>query len=196
MFLFRYGGDGRKIDARYKTSLHQNTILRTSGGRNGSGSGTADMSGVFKIDHCVAVFEACFARLFQKCQRPPKNNSHSILGYLVGANSLEEDREGCRCKIKVSARRRMGASILGLPPVGLTASSSESKKKYATSPAKRPVDDLFAATTRKFNWRKDNLMGVFEGRKRRKENQSQEEEANQLRASYGVKPDDVLQSIP
>lgn len=200
MFFFRYcGGNDRKIgDARLKTFLQQQTTVRTLGGRNRSGSGIADMGGVFKIENCVAVFEACFSKLLQKCQKISQNSSHSILGYLIDAKSLEEARETCRCKVTSSRSRKRPPNGRALPPMETkrAASSTTQVPRRGKKSRQSAVDNVFNPSENGVNRagsKSDSPRSVGKGRNCRGSTievvdlVDTEQEANELRAAYGIK---------
>jgi hypothetical protein len=93
MFLFRYGGvQGHpSVDPHARTKLTQLMVIESEGG------GIADMSGVFQVENCVKVFEACFQRLRQRLNQNV-NPDHSLLMHVINSAILERKRRECCLK--------------------------------------------------------------------------------------------------
>jgi len=115
-FLFRYGrvpdAIRGRLDPRVRTDLGQDTVVTTDG--SGVAKGMADMSSVFQLENSIRVFQACYFVLRRKLQKPSSDPLHSILGYLVDAQSLKSERAECRRKVPSYQRSPVG-TIPGLP---------------------------------------------------------------------------------
>ena len=130
-FLFRYGGvvhGHEKIDSHSRTRLTQYMAIECNGGFEGPvDSSLVDMGGVYQIDNCVSLFEACWFRLydsllpnlqrsgknrhirFRKQEQPTTTSFQSHLMHIIDSNRLYNDREDCinkaqfwtqHCKVK------------------------------------------------------------------------------------------------
>jgi hypothetical protein len=93
MFLFRYGGvQGYPgADPHARTRLTQLMVIESEDG------GSADMGGVYQVENCVKVFEACFMRLRQRLNQNI-NPDHSVLWYVINSTMLEKKRRECCLK--------------------------------------------------------------------------------------------------
>lgn len=88
-FLFRYGSvkhNNRKLNSSIRTNLFKGVVIETTDG------GTIDFSACYQMDNCVALFEACWWKLYNKLQRADFNRNHSMLQYVVDSRRLEVDR--------------------------------------------------------------------------------------------------------
>ena len=85
-FFFRYCGKQAKNSLR--THLSQDMVLNTSDG------GSADLSNVFLLDHCVRLFEMCFERLNRSLRSDRKEGigDRSLLSRLIDAARLGRER--------------------------------------------------------------------------------------------------------
>ena len=93
MFLFRYGGvQGYPgVDPHARTRLTQLMVIESEDG------GSADMGGVYQVENCVKVFEACFLRLRKRLSQNV-NPDHSMLWYVINSTILERKRRECCLK--------------------------------------------------------------------------------------------------
>jgi hypothetical protein len=93
MFLFRYGGvQGYPgVDPHARTRLTQLMVIESEDG------GSADMGGVYQVENCVKVFEACFMRLRQRLNQNV-NPDHSLLMHVINSSILERKRRECCLK--------------------------------------------------------------------------------------------------
>ena len=93
MFLFRYGQvqGYANIDSSARTSLSQLMVIESEDG------GSADMGGVYQVENCVKVFQACWQRLRTRMNQKT-NPSHSLLMHIVDARKLEMKRRECNLK--------------------------------------------------------------------------------------------------
>lgn len=104
-FLFRYGGvvhGHDKIDSLSRTRLTQYMAIECKEGFDGpEASSLVDMGGVYQIDNCVSLFEACWFRLYDSLlpnlQRnsTTSNNRRSYLMQIIDGSQLDKDRADC-----------------------------------------------------------------------------------------------------
>ena len=82
-----------------RTPLTQLMVIKSQDG------GLADMGGVFQVENCVKVFQACW-RLLRNKLKPQVNSNpnHSILRFIVDANDLQNKRKWCSQKASLIAR--------------------------------------------------------------------------------------------
>ena len=87
MFLFRYGAipGFASIRSSARTQLSQLMVVESGDG------GEADMGGVYQVDNCVKVFQACWVQLRAKVKQS-FDPSHSILRFIVDSNDLKTKR--------------------------------------------------------------------------------------------------------
>ena len=99
MFLFRYGNvpGFANIATGARSELSQLQIIKSRDG------GEAELSGVFQIENCVKVFQACWLRLRAKLKQKV-NPSHSMLRFLVDAGALQRKREDSHQKAALVSR--------------------------------------------------------------------------------------------
>ncbi len=121
-FLFRYGSipdtSRSGLDNKLRSPLKEDTIVTTQG--KGPEKGFAEMGSVFQIDNCIRVFQACYFILRRKLQKPSTDPSHSILGYIIDAQWLREERKDCQRLIPASTshadRRVISTASPNFPP--------------------------------------------------------------------------------
>lgn len=99
MFLFRYGhvNGFENIISSARTPLSQLMVIESKDG------GSADMGGVFQVENCVRVFQECW-RLLRSKLKQKVNPKHSILRFIVEADSLQRKRTLCSKKASLIER--------------------------------------------------------------------------------------------
>ena len=125
-FFFRYCGKQAKNSLR--TLLSKDMVLKTSDG------GSADLSNVFLIDHCVRLFEMCFERLNRSLRSERKEGigGRSLLSRLIDAARLGRERSKLLKDASAAVQRlKLIASKSGKK----RASPCSSLPKSPTSPA-------------------------------------------------------------
>jgi hypothetical protein len=88
--------------------------------------GSADMGGVYQVENCVQVFQACWLRLFRKSKQAI-NPDHSLLIYIVDAQRLENKRR--ECTLKASLIQNIHKQTAWRP-----ANSNTNANTYANKP--------------------------------------------------------------
>jgi hypothetical protein len=177
-FLFRFGRipdtTRGKLDARIRTELEQQTVVTTEG--SGVAKGMADMSSVFQLDNSIKVFQACFFVLRRKLQKPNSDPFHSILGYLIDGQWLRGERTECRRKIpSLHSNHQRSYDSRTIP--GLPANwRSNERREQALPPGSAP---------KYFNRKPAEKSAV---------GYNTDEEAEQLKASYGVRSSSVFKT--
>jgi hypothetical protein len=199
-FLFRYGNMNLKLNGsgtNLMTQLTQRTVIETRG--QGFAKGMADMGGVYQLDNCIQVFQACFFKLRDKLQRASTDAAHSILGYIIDSQWLRNERQKCQQKLPpLSSHRNSGPSNLFALHPGLSFNWTEntspqqgeagarkapiagSKRKAETTiKSQRKAESSKQSGQKRSNHqinspnREDDLVGT-------------DEEAEQLKAGYGL----------
>lgn len=99
------------------------------------------MGGVRQVGNCVRVFQACYARLRQKILQVKFNPSHSMLGHIVDARSLNSSRENYRRKIP----KEPSSSPISGRKRDLSRDQSEEKQKNVETNRYKQVRHEFAA---------------------------------------------------
>ena len=124
-FLFRYGSfpetGKRSSDSTLRSPLTENTVVTAQG--TGRVKVAADMGSVFQLENCIKLFQACYFILRRKLQKPSNDPSHSLLGYIIDAPSLKQQRQDCRERIPHSRIQRESPLSMFTPGLPLTLNS-------------------------------------------------------------------------
>jgi len=125
-FFFRFSNirEEEKVGKANKTKKKKNGGVEnpccftqiTSDSILHSGGGEADLSAVFRIDECVALFGICFQRLISQLQvkssntnDPNKNKkSQSFLSLLINTSELQLARKQCLGKVTIFQKAEEG----------------------------------------------------------------------------------------
>lgn len=188
-FLFRYGkamqGHRNESERKFVTHLSQNSVVE-SGGR-GFATGTADMGGVYKLDSCIHVFQACFFKLRDKLLKFSTDPSHSILGYIIDSQWLKTERQNCQRKLPPLSSYRNSSAI----PSGLPFNWTENSTPHqgAAGGNKRKAEAMLKshrASSNKQQSGQKRSNHQISSPNRGDETMDTDEEAEQLKAGYGL----------
>jgi hypothetical protein len=181
-FLFRYGDvpGFSNVSKHARTSLSQLMVIA-------SGDGSADMGNVFQVQNCITVFAACWHRLQSKLKRNV-NPEHSLLRYIVDPDKLENRRMECSRKAAFINR----VVPRGIPnPTLFTRQAPALASKPPPSPETRGLPDPNWSRQQPRSSKRPAMQEKQEAKPTRSnppevfEVMSTDEEAEQLKASYG-----------
>ena len=186
-FLLRYGASSPQVNSsasKMFTPLRNGTVVRTAG--HEFAVGVADMGGVYKLQNCLLVFQACYMKLRDKLKKCSTDPSHSILGYIVDSRWLK------------SVREKYETNQGGSPPSAVALGTHPSnpsvlvpgRRQFAGADNDSPLHAKTRATKRKSEAMVDCRQSASKqtGRKRLREEceADTDDEAEQLKAGYGL----------
>jgi hypothetical protein len=157
------------------------------------------MGGVYQLDNCIRVFQACFLKLRDKLQRVNTDAEHSTLGYIIDSKWLRKERQKCQQKLPpLSSHRNSGPQDAVRPPPGLvpfnwsenTSPSSAQKAREAIAGSKRKSEVTLKSrrapiTLSKQSGQKRSSPPI-NATSRDDDSVDTDGEAEQLKAGYGL----------
>ena len=200
-FLFRYGSipetAKRSSYSTLMSPLNENTIVAVQG--NGSVKVIADMGSVFQLENCIWLFQACYFILRRKLQKPSNDPSHSLLGYIIDARLLRQQRLDCHQRIPGSMVQRRESSLNGATfPTGLpwtVNSGANIRPRFIQSPHQKrtimlsdlPTEEPQSARSmRKVSHVTSAVPAPMDSQVKDVVVLDTDDEAEQLKAGYGI----------